>query len=400
MNDRSFYFCGLLKMPSHPDIKTPTPRSGNTRRWIILTIACGLLGLVFLFLLSAEDTIDVEEKSDPAPLQPVTVEKVGPTSETTRIISYAEVRPRWSANLKAAISGRVTHVTKDALTGSRIQAGTPLLDLEKSRYKAEVAAAELAVKQTELALWQARNAATVARKTFERSGRKAPNDLALKLPQLAIAKFSVASAKARLASARQQLRDTTINAPFSGFVTKRYVSPGQSVSPGDQLVRLVDDTSFELTVELGKRDWDLLANPIAGRTAEILNPEGQKIATARIREAGGFLDSKTRQYRIFLEIRKPAPGTILSGDFVKVRLPGKELNNILDIPASAVTREGMFWYVNPLGRLQRAEAHILYQTEKRVFIKAPDQQESWRISITPLQSFLPGQYVRSIEQEG
>ena len=131
-------------MPSHPDIETPTPRSGSARRWIILTIACGLLGLVFLFLLSAEDTIDIQEKSDPPPLQPVTVEKVGPTSETARIISHAEVKPRWSADLKAAVSGRVAHVSKNALTGSRIQAGTPLLDLEKSRYTAEVAASELA----------------------------------------------------------------------------------------------------------------------------------------------------------------------------------------------------------------------------------------------------------------
>ena len=356
-------------------------------RWFWIILALVLLGGVTAFLISAEDTVDVGRTKAPPPAQLISIETALVSSERVEVAAFAEVRPRWSAELRAAVSGRVTTVLDSALTGERVDVGTTLITIEDSRYVAELAAAKLALKEAELALWNAKNANLVARKDFERARKRAPNDLALKLPQLDIAKSSVAAAKARVATTRRQLSDATISAPFAGFVTKRFVSPGQSVNVGDRLVKLVDSANFELTVQLGRNDWRLLEKPIAGLSAKVTDQSGVTIAQASIRQGGGFLDETTRQYKVFLEIGENHARRVLSGDFVRVILPGITAPAALNIPASALTQEGFVWHVDEANRLQRFTPKVLFRRQGRVVVTTPDGARKWRIAATPLASF-------------
>ncbi len=381
----------MSKPVSGENTPVRTPRN----RWIWISAALVMLCGVVLFLSAAEDTVDVSRTKAPPPAQPVSVEIAPVSSETVEISAFAEVRPRWSAELRAAVTGRIVAVLDSALAGERVETGTTLITIEDSRYVAELAAAELALKQAQLALWQAGNANIVARAQFERTKTKPPNDLALKLPQLEIARSSVVSAKARVATATRQLGDATIVAPFSGFVTERFVSPGQTVNAGDRLLKLVDNTKFELTVELSRDDWALLKKPLAGLKARVADQNGAVIAEAKIRRGGGFLDEKTRQYRVFLEISDARDAQVLSGDFVRVILPGVTVPATLNIPASALTQEGHVWHVDAAGRLQRLAPDVLFRRQSRIVVRAPNGAESWRIATTPLASFLPGQKVRA-----
>ena len=294
--------------------------------------------------------------------------------------------------------GAVVEVLDSALAGERVDAGTTLVTIENSRYLAELAAAQLALDEAHLALWRAKNATLVAKREFERTKTKPPNDLALKLPQLGIAKSAVTAAEARVAAANRQLSDTTITAPFSGFVTERFVSPGQIVSAGDRIVRLADNTNFELTAELGRKDWLLLKRPLSGQTAKVLDQSDALVVQARIRRGGGFLDEATRQYKVFLEINEPE--SVLSGDFLRVVLPGITVPVAMRIPASSLTQKGYIWYVDDDGRLQRTTPKVLFRRHDRIVIEAPQGLETLRIATTPLASFLPGQKVRAKKVEG
>ena len=245
-----------MNKPLEPDFSEVTDQSSDRpharRRWIVLVLSLLALAAVIMFLLASEDTADVTRTASPPVVQQVSVETLAVGPQTAEVSAFAEIRPRWSAELRASVPGRVEQVFDTALAGERVDAGTELITIEDSRYVAELAAAELALKQAELALWKAENATTLARREYERNNAKPPNDLALRLPELEIARSSVKSARARLAAAQQQLDDTRISAPFSGFIAVRFISLGQSVNSGDALVRLVDDTVFEVTVELGR----------------------------------------------------------------------------------------------------------------------------------------------------
>ncbi|MEM9106697.1 MAG: efflux RND transporter periplasmic adaptor subunit [Pseudomonadota bacterium] len=367
------------------------------RRWLVLLFALAALAAVVMFLSTAEDTVDATRTTAPVASQQVTVETVTTEPQTAQVSAFAEVRPRWSAELRAAVPGRVERVFDSALAGEHVKAGTELIRIENSRYVAEVAAAELSLKQAQLVLWRAENATTLARKEFERNRTAPPNDLALRLPELEIARSTVESAEASLAAARQQLEDTRISAPFSGFISDRFISPGQTVSVGEPLVKLVDDRVFELVAELSRTDWDLLAKPLQGSSARVIDQTGGQVARATIRRAGGFLDETTRQHKVFLDIAEPAAGNVLPGDFVRVILPGRTIPQAMNLPASALSQEGFVWHVDENNRLQRFAPRVLFRKQDRVVIEAPDTAPDWQIATNPLISFLPGQIVVAID---
>jgi len=374
------------------EMPSKTGKARHRKLWIWFSIA--LFALVLLFLSFAEDTADVTEGTAAPPLQLVSVEVISVSPQSAEITALAEVRPRWSADLSASVSGRIDRVFESALAGEPVEVGTPLIEIENSRYRAEFADSELALKQAELALWQAKNATHVARADFKRNQIKPPNDLALKLPQLGIAESAVAAAQARVAAAKRQLDDTVIEAPFPAFVTERFVSPGQSVSVGDRLLNLSDNQHFEIVAEMGRADWALLPKPLAGQIAQVLDQDGEVIAKAQVRRGSGFLDGTTRQFKVYLDIENPEAGEVLAGDFVTVRLSGTTVDTALEVPASAITKEGYLWYVDGEDQLQRAEPEILFRRQNRVIVHRPVDQEHLRVAVTPLVSFLPGQKVQ------
>ncbi|MEM6482186.1 MAG: efflux RND transporter periplasmic adaptor subunit [Pseudomonadota bacterium] len=367
----------------------------NIGRFLLITMALGLLGAVSNYVYTSEYQYDVVENTAPRAAPWVSVETVNVTSEDVEISAFAEVRPRWSAELTAAVSGRIVRVSDNALVGEPVEKGTTLVEIEDTRYVADVAAAKLALQEAQLSLWRAQNAVEVARKEFARTDRTAPNDLALRLPQLNIAKISVASAEAMVKSAEQQLADATIVAPFSGFVTDRFVSVGQTVNLGDRLVKMVDNEQFELTVELSRKDWALLKQPLEGLEARIVDETGKTKATAKIRQAGGFLDETTRQHKVFLDVGSGEEASLLSGDFVRVKLPGITVPIALNIPASALSQEGKVWLVDTDNRLRPFTANVFFRFEDRIVIEGPDSLDTLDIAVTPLASFLPGQEVQT-----
>ncbi len=362
------------------------------RRWLWIALSLAMLTAVLVLVSETEDTANVTVAEAPSPAPTVTVLEVLPSDAAATVTAFAELRPRWDAEIRAAVPGRITVVHDAALAGERVDAGTLLFSIEKTRYRTAVAAAELRVEEARLGLWRAENAVALARREFERAGTKPPNELALRLPDLRIAERTAVSAAAQLEAARRQLADTDVVAPFSGFITRRMASLGQTVAAGEPLVHLSDDRHYELTVELSQHDWGLLDHPVAGRQAKLFHRDGTPLGHARIRQGGGFLDPRTRQRRLFLDVADPAE-TVLAGDFVQVAFDGRVIADTLAIPESALTRAGYIWMVDGDDRLMRIEPDIVFRSGGTLTIAAPPGAGRWRVAITPLASFLPGQLV-------
>lgn len=373
-------------------------RPKPARRWLWIVLSLAVLAVVVVLVSETEDTANVTVADRPPPAQIVTVLDVAPIDAVATISAFAELRPRWDAEIRAAVSGRIAEVHEAALAGERVEAGTPLFAIEKTQYETAVAAAELGFEEAKLSLWRAENAVSLARREFERTGTEPPNELALRLPELRIAERAVASAQAQLGAARRQLADTNVVAPFSGFVTQRMASLGQTVSAGEALIHLSDDRQYEMTVELSQADWALLEHPIAGKEAKLFHRDGTPLGEARIRQGGGFLDSQTRQRRLFLDVTGPGD-TVLAGDFVQVRISGRTISDTLNVPESALTRAGHVWMVDPDNQLVRVEPDILFRSGDTLTIAAPEAHDTYRVAVTPLASFLPGQRVAPQQAE-
>ncbi|MCZ4271673.1 efflux RND transporter periplasmic adaptor subunit [Maritalea porphyrae] len=363
------------------------------KRWVLIVLSLTVLIIVTLYVLSLEDEVEVLKVEGDISLQIVSVEQIHPIDQVAQVRVFAEVSPQWNAQIRSSVSGRIIKVYNAALEGSRVSKNEPLFEIEKNQYQATLASAEQILAQAKLDLWRAKNATQLARNQFERDGSSPPNDLALKIPELDIAEKTVVAAKAQLNVARMQLSDTTISAPFSGFVAQRQASLGQSVSVGETLVLLQDDSHFEMVVELDRRNWDLLDHPIEGQTTHLLDDQGNLVGSATIRQSGGYLDKNTRQYRVFLSVNPQGDTSVLAGEFLQASFDGRLLNGVLDLSADSMTREGYVWHVDQDDLLQRLTPKILFRKHDRIFIQAPDQGDTWQIVKTPLASFLPGQPV-------
>ena len=380
------------------DATKETPASRG-RQWLWLVLSVMVLAAVVLLLFETEDTADVEAAAAPPPAPQVSVLTAAAGPARAAVSVFAELRPRWDAELRSAVSGRILMVHEGALAGTRVTEGTPLFSIEKTRYETAVAAAELALEQARLTLLQARNKVTVAKRQFARDGASPPNDLALHLPQLRIAERNVASAETQLQAALRELEDTAVTAPFSGFVTRRLASLGQTVSAGDPLLQLSDDHQFEITAQLSQEDWSLLEQPLSGQMADLFHRDGRLLGQARIRQGGGFLDPKTRQVRIFLDVTEPQDG-VLAGDFLRLAFRGRVLSGTLTLPESTLTRAGHVWLVDGDSLLQRFTPKVLFRSQGTITIAAPEGTGPWRVAKTPLASFLPGQRVSPKPAEG
>ena len=371
-------------------------RARRRRLWVVVSLVV-LAGVVVL-LFSTEDSADVTRTTSPPALPVVTVMNATSAEAVATISRFAELRPRWDSEIRAAVSGRIINVHDAALAGERVEAGAPLFSIEKTPYETALAAAELGLEQAKLALLQAKSKAALARQEVDLLNVSAPNELALRLPQVRIAERALASAEAQLAEAQRQLSDTDVTAPFSGIITKRMASLGQTVAVGEALLHLSDDRQYELAVELNETDWALLEHPIAAQNARLFHRNGAPLGEARIRQGGGYLDTQTRQPRIFLDVANPGE-SLIAGDFVRVELTGRTVANTLTVPEAALTRSGHIWMVDADNLLVRIAPEILFRADGDLIVAAPEDGGPWRIATTPLASFLPGLEVAPRAQE-
>lgn len=345
------------------------------------------------------DTIDVVKKDNLNHVREVSVihKRVATNEGVIRV--FAEIKPRWSVTLKAHVAGEIVAVKERALAGEHAHKGDLLIRIEDSDYKANLARAKQALATAKLNLFTEEDKAKRALRDRKESGIK-PGSSAITL-QLDIAHKAVASAQANINAAEMKKIYTSVVAPFSGIVTNRFVSIGQTVNVGEPLLNILDQSNLDIAVSLNNIQWQNLAINWHEQKAKIKNEQQDVIAMAKIKRGGGFVDPKTRQHKLFLEIDKSADSNVLAGDFVNVEIPGRSIANSLLIPASAYTRESTVWFVDEDNRLRYFPTNILFYLRDSVIVAAPKDRNSddLKIVINPLASFIAGKEVLPINVE-
>jgi multidrug efflux system membrane fusion protein len=364
------------------------------KSWLLgsLTLFC----LAITAVLMMTDTADVSLQEDSYFVPKVSIVTVPIKTQAGVLQTLAEITPRWSATLKAHVGGEIIEVSSKALAGESVDKGNLLIQIEGTAYRANFANAEKELADAQLSLLQAKKRSEQAIRDWERSGLESqPSDLALNKPQLEIARKAVKASEENIKAANKQNAYTKVTAPFSGIVTQRFVSIGQTVSAGDNLVHVLDQSILDIAVSLSSRQWHNLAENWQQQTALVKNDAGQVIAEALIKRGGGFLDPSTRQYKIFLEVKINDSNRVLAGEFVHIDLPGKSTPNSLRIPESAFTRDGNVWYVDTDDRLRYFASEVLFFQDNELIVTAPivAVASELRIITTPLASFIAGSEV-------
>ena len=200
----------------------------------------------------------------------VATEKVTSRTITEMITANGKIQPETEVKISPDVSGEIVELY--VKEGDDVKQGTLLVKIKPDTYVSMVQQAESALNsmlanqeqakaqlmQNELSfnrnkqLWEQK---AISQSDYE-SAEAAYN---IAKANYDAARFSVKSAEARLAEARENLIKTTIYAPMSGTISKLDVEKGErvvgtSMMTGTELMRIADLEKMEAVVEVNEND--------------------------------------------------------------------------------------------------------------------------------------------------
>ena len=361
--------------------------SDTLKKWLIFFSVTALCAGLVMALYSMEPPAEVVVKQGGA-AKPVTVVTVTPREEAARIKVFGEAFPLWETQLKSQVEGPIVYINPALQPGQVFKAGDLLLRVEDAPYRAALAQARRELADARVNALTLQRRGDQARADWERADMKGDpvSPLVFFEPQIRAAQARVGAAQAAVEKAEKDLAHTRVTAPYTGLVIQRSVSRGDVVFSGNALVRLVSCDEMEVRIQLDGRQTRSLGGRLGGGV-EIVNSETGGQWTGALVRRGGALNRKTRLQPFY--IRPEQPG-LLPGMFVTVYLEGEPQANLLELPESALTRDGYVWYVDGENRLVSMTARVAFYRNGRVFVENTSGENSLRVVTMPVQSFTAG----------
>lgn len=249
--------------------------------------------------------------------------------------------------LGVELSGlRVTALNVDV--GQHVRKGQVLLEIDHRTLDSDL-------RQAQAALDEAEAGVALARINLGRGQGLAKSQL-ISASALDELRAGLVQAEARLSTTRAQRdgvqlrRDfASLRAPDDGVISKRLVQPGQVVSAGSELLRLIRQGRLEWRPELPEAQ---LASVATGAVASLRDGAGQPVI-GKVRAISPGVDTGTRTGTVYVDL--PEPGALKAGAFVEGRIITSS-SNALMVPAAAVVMRDGYAYVftaNDKGLVQR-----------------------------------------------
>lgn len=390
-----------------------TRRVGLARRARGLGRGPRLLAIAAIALLAAcgggEDAAGATPTTTTAPETARAVRAspvVRDTIVATRSASVT-VRPSQESRVASGASGRVLAVV--AREGARVAAGDALVRLDDAVARANLDAAELAVAQAQINLDRARRSSDdavvqaaagarsaaqalanvdrqlgeleallelgavaesdvdalraqraqaegadlQAREAVERAGRAESEDLAL-------LELQVSQAELQRRTARDQLDETVVRAPFDGEVAQTFVETGEFVGAGSPVVRLLGVGPQDASFSVAPEDADAVE---ALGVVDLRTDAGTVRATITRFER---LAEQARLVTVLAQLDPEAP-RLPSGTLAEVRY-SVPLGSGLLVPSGALAADAGRSYVYVVG--DEAAGAVARRLEVRVVAEA------------------------------
>jgi RND family efflux transporter MFP subunit len=153
------------------------------------------------------------------------------------------------------------------------------------------------------------------------------------LAQLDLARAQFEQSKSRLDELKINLANTVISSPVDGFVGKRYLDPGASVSANVPVASIVDIRTVRMVANVVEKDVKRLTVGMPAQIEVDAFP-GEKFV-GRVARVAPIFDPQTRTAE--MEIEVPNSGYRLKpGMYARVELTIESRANALTVPSNAV----------------------------------------------------------------
>ena len=283
----------------------------------LLALSCGLL-------LAACGSDQAAPPSTPS----LSVSVAEPVMQTLprRVAASGSIAAWEEVVLGVELSGqRVASVEVEV--GDVVEKGQPLLRLDTRTLAMELRQAEANLK--------------VASANARRGERLRREQLvaASEAEQLIAGEIT---ARAQAENARLRMEFATLRAPHDGVISARNVQPGQVITAGAELLRMIRDQRLEWRAELPEA---ALVQIEEGMPVRLQAPDGQPVE-GTVRTISPGLDSRSRTGTVFADL--PDPGGLRAGMYAagEIELAEREVRTV---PAAAIVERDGYRYLFVLG---------------------------------------------------
>lgn len=299
-----------------------------------------IVGVTLAVVLSLSACSRGGDKSPAASSLTVTLVAAERRQIDREIVASGSVAAWQEMSLGVEVAGlRVANVLVEP--GDKVAAGQALLELDRRTLEVQARQAEASLAQAranaELAISQEKRGASLLERNLIST-----NDFEVLRANRSKAEAQVVSADAERDASKLRLGFATLRAPDAGVISARTVQPGQIVSGGGELLRLIRRGRLEWRAEVSEND---LTRIKVGATVDLRGPSGD-VVTGVIRAVSPSIDSQTRTALVYANLEKP--GALRAGMFAEGRLRvGKA--EVTVIPRQSVVFRDGYPYVFVMG---------------------------------------------------
>ncbi|MBI1251302.1 MAG: efflux RND transporter periplasmic adaptor subunit [Alphaproteobacteria bacterium] len=329
---------------------------------------------------------------------------------TISVTTQGEARPRVEATLASQVSGRLLWTSPAFVEGGAFREGDVLARIDTADYQLAVTRAQAQVAQAQEGLAREEAEGEIARQDWAELGQGDASPLALREPQLAQARATLAAAQAQLREAQLNLSRTSIRAPFSGRLSARRANVGDLVTMGSPVADVFATDIMEVRVPLTDADLAALDAPvgyIAGRTAAPAAHLSATIAgerrtwNGRLMRIESTVDSQTRLVYGIIEVRDPfgqrRTAPLAPGVFVTAVIDGARTEQFVAAPRGALKRNEYVYVIDNENKVDVRQVRAAQTTATEVLFRQ-GVADGERVVVSHLPSPRDGMSVTPIDR--
>ncbi len=296
-----------------------------------------------------------EEKDESIKTTPVVVAEAVSEDVRLTVKTQGEAAPLREITFSPQLSGKIVFISPEFIEGGAFEKNDVLIRIDTAEYEFRVIQAQSSVAQARSSYASEEAEAKIARSDWEELGKGEGASLALREPQMAEAAARLASAEAALREAELQLTRASIRAPFKGRVRSKSVDIGDYVTPGAPLGEIYSSDTMRIALPLTDSELGRLGLQVGFReTADALGPNviltalvsgAPRTWRGRIVRTDSAYDRETRVLFAFAEVDDPygagadGDAPLAAGLFVTAEIEGRQINNAVVIPRTALRGE-------------------------------------------------------------
>jgi RND family efflux transporter MFP subunit len=263
--------------------------------------------------------------------------QLGTSEHGTGPVISGSLQPERRADLRAEISAMVVKVHKE--NGESVRKGDLLVSLDGAVLKDNLNSAEESFRAATQSLDGAERQYQ-RMKSLQAQGMVSTQGLEESEMKRNATQSEFVASKARVAAAKQQLERTEVRAPFSGVVSARKTSSGDTAQIGKELIQVIDPSSmrFEGQVSADQMGVVKVGQRVNFRINGMPQSGGQLASKGTIKRIDGAANPITRQVSVIVEIsgndRPPVVGLYAEG------MIETQIKSAIMVSESSLRREG------------------------------------------------------------